>query len=214
VRALVACEFSGVVRDELAKLGWDAWSCDLLPSERLGQHIQGDVRPILAQPWDLVIAHPPCTHLAVSGARWFKDRLPEQDAALGFFLRCLKANAPMVAVENPIGVVSSFIRTPDQIVHPWWFGDPESKATCWWLKGLPKLVPTNVVNGRKPRVHYESPGPDRWMRRSRTLPKSAEAMARQWGGATVHQTSGHMPPRPVGSTESEDANPPNMEMDL
>jgi hypothetical protein len=141
----------------------------------------GDVHPILREPWDLVIAHPPCTHLAVSGARWFKDKQEEQAEAIEFFMACVNANAPRVAVENPVSIMSTRYRKPDQIVQPWWFGHGETKATCWWLKGLPKLVPTNVVEGREARVHRESPGPDRWKRRSLTYEGMAEAMADQWG---------------------------------
>jgi hypothetical protein len=175
-----------VVRDAFLRAGHDAISCDLLPSETPGPHVQGDVRPLLREPWDLVIAHPPCTHLAVSGARWFAGRLDQQDAALGFFLRMLAANAQRLAVENPISIVSRFIRTPDQIIQPWMFGHPETKATCLWLKNLPLLKPTNVVEGRAPRVHHEPPAPDRWKKRSRTCPGIATAMADQWtlsGGA-------------------------------
>jgi site-specific DNA-cytosine methylase len=144
---------------------------------RWGQTGRNDPRPR----WDLMIAHPPCTHLAVSGARWFKDRQVEQAAALEFVRTLLDAPIPRIALENPVSIISSHIRKPDQIIQPWQFGHPESKATCLWLKGLPPLAPTNIVAGRAPRVHHEPPGPDRWKNRSRTYPGIAEAMADQWG---------------------------------
>lgn len=188
VRVLVACEFSGVVRDAFRAEGHDAWSCDLLPTERPGLHILGDVLRLLrhgstwGEQWDLMIAHPPCTHLAVSGARWFKDKKDEQRHALDFVELLLTArNMARIALENPISVISSRIRKPDQIIQPWQFGHPETKATCLWLKNLPKLVPTDVVEGRHARVHREPPGPDRWKNRSRSLPGIAKAMAQQWG---------------------------------
>ncbi len=178
---LVACEFSGIVRDAFIRKGHAAWSCDLLPTERPGPHIQGDVLGILGDGWDLMIAHPPCTHLAVSGARWFKEKRDEQEAALEFVWYLLNAPIPRIALENPISVISSRIRKPDQIIQPWMFGHPETKATCLWLKNLPKLVPTNIVEGRDNRVHREPPGPDRWKNRSRTMQGIADAMAEQWG---------------------------------
>lgn len=181
MRVLVACEFSGIVRDAFIARGHDAWSVDLLPSERPGPHWQGDIMEADLGPFDLLIAHPPCTYLAVSGARWFKDRLPEQAAALAFVQALMDAPIPRIAIENPISVISSRIRKPDQIVQPWMFGDGETKATCLWLKGLPKLVPTDIVPERIARVHREPPGPDRWKNRSRTMPGIARAMADQWG---------------------------------
>jgi hypothetical protein len=181
VRVLVACEFSGIVRDAFIAAGHDAVSCDLLPSERPGPHIEGDVLDALDQEWDLLIAHPPCTYLAVSGARWFKDRPLEQMRALAFVSYLLDAPIPRIALENPVSVISSHIRKPDQIIQPWMFGHGEVKATCLWLKNLPKLVPTDIVDGRTPRVHHASPGPNRWKERSRTLPGIAAAMAAQWG---------------------------------
>ncbi len=182
MRVLVACEFSGAVRDAFRARGHDAWSCDLLPCEGdPAWHLRGDVCGIIGDGWDMMIAHPPCTHLAVSGSRWFKDKRVEQGEALGFVSHLLAAEIPMIALENPISVISSRIRKPDQIVQPWMFGHGETKATCLWLKGLPKLVPTDVVEGREPRVHHASPGPDRWKERSRTLPGVASAMAEQWG---------------------------------
>lgn len=181
MRVLVACEFSGIVRDAFALAGHDAWSCDLLESERPGQHIRGDVLGILDDGWDLMVAHPPCTHLAVSGARWFADKVVEQAEALDFVRTLLNAPIPRIALENPVSVISSHIRKPDQIIQPWQFGHGEVKATCLWLKGLPLLVPTDIVSERVPRVWYASPGPDRWKERSRTLEGIAAAMATQWG---------------------------------
>lgn len=181
MRILIACEFSGIVRSAFLARGHDAWSCDLLPSETPGPHIQGDVTTILGQGWDLMIAHPPCRYLAVSGARWFKDRIQEQSAAIAFVGWLMAAPIERIALENPISVISTHIRKPDQIVQPWQFGHPETKATCLWLKNLPKLVPTNIVEGRRPRVHHEPPSPDRWKNRSRTLLGLAAAFAEQWG---------------------------------
>jgi site-specific DNA-cytosine methylase len=184
MRVLIACEFSGVVRDAFAALGHDAWSCDLLPSETAGQHLEDDVLHHINWPkWDLLVAHPPCTHLAVSGARWFKEKRGEQNQALDFVRRLLDAPIARIALENPISIISSRIRKPDQIIQPWQFGHGETKATCLWLKGLPALKPTKIVDGRQPRVHFASPGPDRWKERSRTLPGIAAAMAEQWGQA-------------------------------
>jgi len=180
MRVLVACEFSGIVRDAFAARGHDAWSCDYLPSERDGQHIQCDVLNVVRDGWDMLIAHPPCTHLAVSGARWFKDKAKEQSQALDFVRRLLNAPIRRIALENPVSIISTQIRKPDQIIQPWQFGHGEIKATCLWLKNLTKLNPTNIVSGRTPRVHYASPGPDRWKERSRTLQGIAEAMATQW----------------------------------
>ena len=181
-RVLVGCEFSGRVRESFKARGWDAWSCDLLPSEIPGQHIVGDVRRALrAASWDLFIVHPPCTFLAVSGARWFAERRQEQRAALEFVLELLDADVPYIALENPVSVISTAIRKPDQIIQPWQFGHPETKATCLWLKGLPGLSPTGLVSGRVPRVHRMAPGPNRWRERSRTFSGVAEAMADQWG---------------------------------
>lgn len=183
MRVLVACEFSGIVRDAFAVAGHDAWSCDLLPSERNGNHFQDDVRNHIqcAGEWDLLIAHPPCTHLAVSGARWFRDKVGEQEAALCFVRQLLDAKIERIALENPISVISTRIRKPDQIIQPWQFGHGEVKATCLWLKNLPLLKPTNIVDGRKPIVHHEKPSKDRWKNRSRTLSGIAAAMADQWG---------------------------------
>lgn len=181
MRVLVACEFSGIVRDAFIAAGHDAMSCDLLPSERPGPHYQGDVRDILSEDFSLMVAHPPCQHLAVSGARWFKDKQQEQEASLEFVRELLAAPIPHIALENPVSVISSRIRKPDQIVQPWQFGHGETKAVCLWLKGLPKLEPTEIVEGREPRVHHMAPGPERWRERSRFYPGIAAAMAEQWG---------------------------------
>lgn len=179
---LVACEYSGAVRDAFRARGHDAWSCDLLPTESDARwHIQGDVLAVLGNGWDMMIAHPPCTHLAVSGARWFAEKRDEQAEALDFVRAIMAAPVPRIALENPVSIISSRIRKPDQVIQPWQFGHGETKATCLWLKGLPKLVPTNVVAGRDARVHRMPPGPDRWKERSRTFIGIAEAMADQWG---------------------------------
>lgn len=182
MRVLVACEFSGVVRSAFSALGHDAWSCDLLTSERYGFHHQGDVRAILGDGWDLMIAHPPCTYLTKSGARWWKGREAQQAEALEFVRALLSAPIPRIALENPPGKIGTSIRKADQTIHPWQFGHGETKATSLWLKGLPPLQPTLLVEGRTPRVHYLRPSPFRSMHRSRTLPGIAEAMATQWGG--------------------------------
>ncbi len=181
MKILIACEYSGKVRDAFKARGHDAWSCDLLPTDVEGQHIQGDVLDVLDQGWDLMIAHPPCTHLAVSGARWFKDKQQEQHEALEFVKALLDAPIDKIALENPISIISSKIRKPDQIVQPWQHGHGETKATCLWLKGLPKLVPTDIVEGRKARVHMMPPSKDRWKLRSETYSGIAKAMADQWG---------------------------------
>lgn len=180
-RVLVACEYSGRVRDAFAALGHDAWSCDLLPSEAPGYHHQGDVRDILGDGWDLLIAHPPCTHLAVSGARWFGEKRQEQAEALAFVSELANAPIPRICIENPVSVISSKLGKPTQTIQPWQFGHGETKATCLWLYWLPPLQPTNVVPGREARVHRMPPGPDRWKERSRTFEGIAKAMADQWG---------------------------------
>jgi site-specific DNA-cytosine methylase len=146
-----------------------------------GSHYQGDVADILNDGWDLMIAHPPCTHLAVSGARWFKDKQQEQADALDFVRLLLDAPIPMIALENPVSVISTRIRKPDQIIQPWQFGHGETKKTCLWLKNLPPLKPTDIVEGRKGRVWREAPSPDRWKKRSITYQGIADAMAAQWG---------------------------------
>lgn len=181
MRVLIACEFSGIVREAFKAKGHDAWSCDLLPTEIPGKHIQGNVLSLLSGGWDLMIAHPPCTHLAVSGARWFKDKGVEQIESLNFVASLMCSATPKICIENPISIISTRIRKPDQIIQPWMFGHGETKATCLWLKGLPKLMPTAIVDGREARVHKMTPGPDRWKERSRTFPGIANAMADQWG---------------------------------
>lgn len=184
MKVLVACEFSGVVRDAFLRRGHDAWSCDLLPTESEWpehRHLIGDVTQVLDDGWDLMIAHPPCTHLAVSGARWFAEKQAEQALALLFVSLLLDAPIPRIALENPVSIISSRIRKPDQIIQPWQFGHGETKATCLWLKGLPKLQPTCVVDGREQRVHRMAPSADRWRERSRTYAGIADAMAEQWG---------------------------------
>jgi site-specific DNA-cytosine methylase len=181
MRVLVACEYSGRVRDAFKKMGHYALSCDLLPTDAQGEHYQGDVRNIINDGWDLMIAHPPCTHLAVSGARWFKEKQSEQAEALDFVRLLMGSGIPKIALENPVSVISSKIRKPDQIIQPWQFGHGETKATCLWLKGLPLLTPTNVVEGREARVHKLPPSVDRWKLRSMTYDGIAQAMAEQWG---------------------------------
>jgi len=191
MRVLVACEYSGRVRDAFAKRGHDAWSCDLLPTEAPGNHYQGDVFEVVNRGWDLLIAHPPCTDLAVSGARHFAAKKADgrQDAALDFVRKLLSLKIPKIALENPVSIISSHIRKPDQIIQPWQFGHTEQKATCLWLKGLPLLKPTNNVYDlmmtlparERERVHRMPPGPDRWKERSRTFQGIADGMAAQWG---------------------------------
>lgn len=181
MRVLVACEYSGRVRDAFIARGHEAMSCDLLPTEAPGPHYEGDVRDVIGDGWDLMIAHPPCTHLAVSGARWFKEKRDEQEQALQFVRFLMGAPVEMIAIENPISIISSRIRKPDQIIQPWMFGHGETKATCLWLKNLLTLRATNIVEGREARVHKMAPGPDRWKERSRTYPGIANAMAEQWG---------------------------------
>lgn len=184
MRVLVACEYSGRVREAFRNRGHHAISCDFLDAEDGSPwHYRGDVRDVLAYDWDLMVAHPPCTHLAVSGARWFKEKQVEQAEALAFVRLLLRASVPRIALENPVSIISSRVRKPDQVIQPWQFGHGETKATCLWLKGLPKLVPTNIVDGRENRVHRMPPGPDRWKDRSRTYQGIADAMAAQWGDA-------------------------------
>ena len=189
LRVLIACEFSGTVRRAFRALGHDAWSCDLLPAEDGSQfHLMRDAVAVARLAgWDLMIAHPPCTHLAVSGARWFKDKQQEQEEALSFVRQLMLARIRHKAIENPVSIISSHIRKPDQIIQPWQFGHGETKATCLWLKNLPKLTPTNVVEGREARIHKMPPGPDRWKERSRTFEGIARAMAEQWGAYVAAQ---------------------------
>lgn len=182
MKVLVACEYSGKVRDAFIKLGHEAMSCDLLPTDVNGPHYQGDVFDIINDEWDLMIAHPPCTHLAVSGARHFaaKQASGVQQEALEFVRRLLDAPIKYIALENPVSIISSKIRKPDQIIQPWMFGHGETKATCLWLKNLPLLTPTNIVDGREARIHKMPPSADRWKKRSETYQGIAEAMAQQW----------------------------------
>ena len=184
MNVLVACEYSGRVRDAFARRGHFAMSCDLLPTESPGFHWVGDVADVLTMiPWDLMIAHPPCTHLAVSGARHFKLKraLFLQQSALRFVELLMDAPIPRICIENPVSVISSHIRKPDQIIQPWQFGHGETKKTCLWLKGIPPLVPTEIVDGRESRIHRMAPSSDRWKDRSRTYQGIADAMAAQWG---------------------------------
>ena len=191
MRVLIACEYSGRVRDEFIKLGHEAMSCDLLPTDAPGPHYQGDVRDVLDYPWDMMIAHPPCTDLAVSGAAWFaKKRMAgQQQASASFFMMLAKADIPQIVIENPVCVMSSLWRKPDQTIQPWMFGHTEQKATCLWLKNTPPLAPTNIVKdemmllpkNQRERLHYLPPSADRWKLRSETYLGIAQAMASQWG---------------------------------
>ncbi len=186
MKILVACEFSGIVRDAFIARGHDAISCDLLPTERPGPHFARDVREIIDLGWDMMIAHPPCTYLASSGALWWASRKAEQEEAIRFFMLFADSEIPMVAIENPIGIMSTHWAKPDQIIQPWQFGHGETKATCLWLKGLPLLQPSNIVTGRDERIHKLSalngPGSskNRNHERSRTYQGIADAMADQW----------------------------------
>lgn len=183
MKVAVLCEFSGTVRDAFIRAGHDAISCDLLPSESdFGPHIQGSLMEHDWSQYDLVIAHPPCTHLAVSGARWFKEKQTEQQEALEFVKYLMDLPVQRLAIENPISIISSRIRKPDQIIQPWMFGHPEKKATCLWLKGLPLLNPTKIIeeNNRSNRIHNMPETKDRWKKRSKTFIGIAEAMASQW----------------------------------
>jgi hypothetical protein len=190
MRVLIACEYSGVVRSAFAAMGHTVVSCDLLPSDnKHGWHVQGDVLALLGEGWDLMIAHPPCTHLAVSGARHFEAKRESgvQQEALEFVGKLLAAPIPRIALENPVSIISSRFRKPDQIIQPWQHGHGETKATCLWLKGLPKLTPTDIVDGREARVHRLPPTPDRWKLRSTTYAGIAAAMAAQWGSPQEFQ---------------------------
>jgi len=202
MRILIACEFSGTVRRAFRERGHDAWSCDILPAEDGSPfHLQGDVRPWLRAEWDLIVAHPPCTDLAVSGARWFKEKgKAQQEAALRFVREMMMAPAPMVAVENPISVISSRIRKPDQVFQPWQFGHSEFKATCLWLRGLSPLADRNPLTPPTrgtpeykawSKVHNAPPSADRWAIRSRTYAGVAAAMAEQWGQSQIINNGGN-----------------------
>ena len=183
MKVLIACEYSGVVRDAFKHAGHDAISCDLLPTDSGGAHYQGDVRDLLDFPFDLMIAHPPCTHLSVSGARHFEEKRKDgrQQSAVSFFMLLANSRIPRIAIENPVCIMSSLWRKPDQVIQPWQFGHGETKATCLWLKGLPNLIPTNIVAGREHRIHNMPPSADRWKQRSVTYQGIADAMATQWG---------------------------------
>jgi len=185
VRVLVACEYSGRVREAFRRLGHDAVSADFEPAEDNSlYHYRGDCFDLIdTSEFDLMIAHPPCTYLSVSGMHWTTRGLRDPkltEDALAFVQRLMAAPIAKIAIENPVGVISSRVRKPDQIIHPWQFGHGETKTTCLWLKGLPKLTPTNVVDGREARVHRMPPGPNRWKERSRTYQGIADAMAEQW----------------------------------
>ena len=185
---LVACEFSGTVRRAFADMGHSVTSCDLMPDEGniihpWEKHYQGNVFDLLTGKirWDMMIAHPPCTHLAASGARWWSSKVSEQREALDFVNRLMSVNIPKICIENPVGKIGTAIRKPDQIIQPWQFGHGETKSTCLWLKGLPELQPTNVVSGRSDRIHKMPGGKLRWKKRSITYKGIADAMAQQWG---------------------------------
>jgi len=187
MKILIACEFSGIVRDAFLKKGHDAMSCDLLPTEKPGPHYQGDVMDIINDGFDMMIAHPPCTHLAVSGAAWFKNKIEEQKQALEFVKKLMYSNIEKICIENPVSVISTKIRKPDQIIQPYEFGEMEQKKTCLWLKNLQKLKSSNNVfdemmklpKNKRERLHYLPPSKDRWKNRSRTFSGIAEAMADQ-----------------------------------
>jgi hypothetical protein len=183
MKVLVACEFSGIVRDAFLAKGHDAISCDLLPSEAPGPHLRCDVRSLDLTIYDLMICHPPCTHLAVSGARHFVKKVEEQKEALEFVKFLLNSPIPRICLENPVSIISSYIKKPTQIIHPWEFGEDTNKAICLWLKNLHKLTPTDIIPKiyRDNDIHNESPGKNRWKNRSRFFKGIAEAMADQWG---------------------------------
>lgn len=186
LEVLIGCEYSGEVRDAFLALGHNAMSCDILATDVPGPHYQGSVFDVIDYPWDIAIFHPPCTHLSVSGSRHFEAKRVDgrQQAAVSFFMKLQRCSAhiPKVATENPVCIMSSLWRKPDQIIQPWMFGHGETKATCLWLKGLRKLRPTNVVDGREPRIHFMPPSKDRWKLRSQTYSGVAQAMASQWSG--------------------------------
>lgn len=188
MKVLVACEESQAVTIELRKLGHEAYSCDILPCSggHPEWHLQEDVIPLLKQKWDMIIAFPPCTDLAVSGARWFKEKISDgrQQKSIEFFNLFTQLDCERVAIENPIGIMSRLYRKPDQIIQPWMFGHGEVKSTCLWLKGLPLLKPTHIVEGREARVWKMPPGPQRSILRSKTFPGIAKAMAITWGTNT------------------------------
>lgn len=192
LRVLIACEYSGAVRDAFIRAGHEAMSCDLLPADSAGPHYQGDVFDVIDYPWDIMIAHPPCTHLSVSGSRHFEAKRMDgrQQSAVSFFMALVRRSAhiPMTAIENPVCIMSSLYRKPDQIIQPWQFGHGETKATCLWLKGLQRLVPTDIVEGREARIHRMPPSADRWKLRSTTYSGIAAAMASQWSDANIRSS--------------------------
>ena len=194
MNVLVACEFSGIVRDAFLARGHDALSCDLLPTEKPGPHYQGDLFDVIDYPWDLAIFHPECTHLAVSGARHFAAKRSDgrQQSAAAFIMRIVRRSThiPRTAIEQPVSILSTLYRKADQTIQPYQFGHGETKATCLWLRGLPPLRPTNIVAGREARVHRMAPSPDRWRERSRTYQGIADAMAAQWGAAVEREVIG------------------------
>ena len=183
MKILIACEYSGEVREAFRSRGHDALSCDLLPTDAPGPHYQGPVEDAIRDGWDMMIAFPPCTHLAVSGARWFKEKRADgrQQEALSFVRMLMDAPIDRIAIENPVSIISSQIRKPDQTIQPWQYGHGETKRTCLWLKNLPKLQPTDIVEGREQRIWKMPPSADRWKERSKTFQGIANAMANQWG---------------------------------
>jgi len=185
MKVLVACEYSGRVRDAFITQGHDAISCDLLPTDAAGPHYQGNVEDILSDGYDLMVAHPPCTHLAVSGSRHFWRKEREQKEALDFVRLLMDAPIDRWCIENPVSVISSAIRQPDCIIQPWEHGHGECKTTCLWLKNLPKLKPSNIVEGREQKIHMLPPGPNRWKIRSTTYEGVALAMGQQWGASAL-----------------------------
>jgi hypothetical protein len=193
MNVLVGCEESGVVRDEFEKLGHKVLSCDLEPSRKDGPHYRGDIFDVIDYPWDLAIFHPPCTHTSVSGARHFAEKWMDgrQAAGVAFFMNLVRRSAhiPRTVFEQPVSIMSSLYRKPDQVIQPWQFGHGETKATCLWLRGLPMLVPTEIVDGRSDRIHKMAPGPERARERSKTYDGIARAMATQWGGDLLQAVS-------------------------
>ena len=181
MKILIACEFSGIIREAFRKRGHNVWSCDLLPTEKTGQHIQDNVLKHLNDGWDMMIAHPPCTHLAVSGARWFKDKQKEQEEAIVFFMTLATANINKICIENPVSIMSTYWKKPEQVIQPYQFGHGETKKTCLWLKNLPKLIPTKIVSGREQRIWKMPPSENRGKLRSITYQGIASAMANTWG---------------------------------
>lgn len=193
VRVLVACEYSGRVRDAFRRHGHDAWSCDLLECEANPRwHLQHPVEQVLADGWDMMVAHPPCTHLAVSGSRHFHRKQAEQAEALAFVRLLMNAPIERWCIENPVSVISSAIAAPSQIIQPWEFGHGETKATCLWLRNLPRLRPTEIVEGREAKVHLMPPSPERWRERSRTYQGIADAMGQQWGARVLPPISSQL----------------------